>query len=95
MYICIQHASFQHTFTFYFGSLLVCHCLILNEVYTCASAYTIMFYYFFTLFCYRLKMSLDAPESRVHFALVCGAKSCPPIKTYSAEVYIDIKVSAI
>lgn len=24
-------------------------------------------------------------DPRIHFALVCGAKSCPPIKTYSAE----------
>ena len=34
----------------------------------------------------RLKVSLEECESRVHFALVCGAKSCPPIKTYSAKV---------
>lgn len=36
----------------------------------------------------RLKVSLKECESRVHFALVCGAKSCPPIKTYSAKVSI-------
>ena len=24
-------------------------------------------------------------EPLIHFALVCGAKSCPPIKTYKAE----------
>jgi hypothetical protein len=24
-------------------------------------------------------------DPRVHFALVCGAKSCPPIRTYTAE----------
>ena len=23
-------------------------------------------------------------DPRIHFALVCGAKSCPPIKVYSA-----------
>ena len=34
----------------------------------------------------RLKIALSEPETRVHFALVCGAKSCPPIKTYSVEV---------
>ncbi|XP_031549993.1 uncharacterized protein LOC116287451 [Actinia tenebrosa] len=33
----------------------------------------------------RLKIALDDPEPLVHFALVCGAKSCPPIKTYSAK----------
>ncbi len=29
---------------------------------------------------------LDECEPMVHFALVCGAKSCPPIKTYSSQV---------
>ena len=33
----------------------------------------------------RLKLALEAAEPRVHFALNCGAKSCPPIKTFSAE----------
>ena len=33
-----------------------------------------------------LKVALDVPEPRIHFALVCGAKSCPPIKTYSSTV---------
>mmetsp|Transcript_5194 Transcript_5194/g.13019 ORF Transcript_5194/g.13019 Transcript_5194/m.13019 type:complete len:492 (+) Transcript_5194:70-1545(+) len=33
----------------------------------------------------RLAVCLEQPEPRIHFALVCGAKSCPPIKTYSAE----------
>jgi hypothetical protein len=28
---------------------------------------------------------LPEVESRIHFALVCGAKSCPPIKCYSEE----------
>jgi hypothetical protein len=34
----------------------------------------------------RLKITLEQHEPLVHFALVCGAKSCPPIKTYAAEV---------
>ena len=34
----------------------------------------------------RLKVALQTPEPLIHFALVCGAKSCPPIKTYSADV---------
>ena len=34
----------------------------------------------------RLKVALDTAEPLIHFALVCGAKSCPPIKTYSANV---------
>ena len=34
----------------------------------------------------RLKFSIKDPvEARIHFALNCGAKSCPPIKTFSAE----------
>lgn len=33
----------------------------------------------------RRAFVLDPPEPRIHFALVCGAKSCPAIKTYSAE----------
>eukprot|EP00095_Tigriopus_kingsejongensis_P004820 maker-scaffold769_size100554-snap-gene-0.19 protein:Tk04820 transcript:maker-scaffold769_size100554-snap-gene-0.19-mRNA-1 annotation:"PREDICTED: uncharacterized protein LOC102804375" len=33
----------------------------------------------------RLKLALDKPEPRIHFALNCGAKSCPPIKTFEAE----------
>lgn len=34
----------------------------------------------------RLKVALPAPEPKIHFALVCGAKSCPPIKTYTSAV---------
>ena len=34
----------------------------------------------------RLSVALETAEPLIHFALVCGAKSCPPIKTYSAEV---------
>ncbi|XP_071495825.1 uncharacterized protein, partial [Diadema antillarum] len=33
----------------------------------------------------RLKVALHLHEPLIHFALVCGAKSCPPIKTYSAK----------
>ncbi|XP_068755580.1 uncharacterized protein [Montipora capricornis] len=33
----------------------------------------------------RLKIALPEPEPKIHFALVCGAKSCPPIKTYTAS----------
>lgn len=31
----------------------------------------------------RLMMSIEDPDPRVHFALVCGARSCPPIESYS------------
>ncbi|XP_067941492.1 uncharacterized protein [Watersipora subatra] len=33
----------------------------------------------------RLPVALEQHEPYIHFALVCGAKSCPPIKTYSAD----------
>ena len=33
----------------------------------------------------RLLVALEKHEPLIHFALVCGAKSCPPIKTYSAD----------
>ena len=34
----------------------------------------------------RLHIALPEPEPAIHFALVCGAKSCPPIKTYTPNV---------
>lgn len=43
----------------------------------------------------RLKVALGKHEPLIHFALVCGAKSCPPIKTYSAEgIMNELKCSA-
>ncbi|XP_069053510.1 uncharacterized protein [Lepisosteus oculatus] len=33
----------------------------------------------------RLQVALPDPEPLVHFALNCGAKGCPPIKTYTAK----------
>ena len=36
----------------------------------------------------RLAAVLDPPEPRIHFALNCGAKSCPPVKKFTA-VAID------
>eukprot|EP00112_Aurelia_sp_Birch-Aquarium-sp1_P013372 Seg2837.2 transcript_id=Seg2837.2/GoldUCD/mRNA.D3Y31 product="DEP domain-containing mTOR-interacting protein" protein_id=Seg2837.2/GoldUCD/D3Y31 len=43
----------------------------------------------------RLSIALPEPEPRIHFALVCGAKSCPPIKTYnSKEVDNQLKLAA-
>ncbi|KAF6028836.1 hypothetical protein EB796_012821 [Bugula neritina] len=37
----------------------------------------------------RYKVALEHHEPLIHFALVCGAKSCPPIKTYSADGVMD------
>jgi hypothetical protein len=33
----------------------------------------------------RLAAAPEAPDARIHFALNCGARSCPPIRGYSAE----------
>ena len=33
----------------------------------------------------RLSVALEAPEPRVHFALNCASKGCPPIRFYSPE----------
>ncbi len=33
----------------------------------------------------RLMMSIEHPDPRIHFALVCGARSCPPISSYGGE----------
>jgi len=33
----------------------------------------------------RLSFCLSQCDPRIHFALVCGAKGCPSIRTYSAE----------
>ena len=54
--------------------------------------YSIVMEMYFTCFYCRIRISLNDAEARVHFALVCGAKSCPPIKTYSAEVCVFVSV---
>ena len=41
----------------------------------------------------RLASCLEEPEPRVHFALVCGARGCPPIKTYRAD-HLDADLDA-
>lgn len=33
----------------------------------------------------RLRFVMSPMDPRIHFALVCGAKSCPPIKVYAPE----------
>mmetsp|Transcript_3347 Transcript_3347/g.6435 ORF Transcript_3347/g.6435 Transcript_3347/m.6435 type:complete len:329 (-) Transcript_3347:151-1137(-) len=37
----------------------------------------------------RKRLSLEKLDCRVHFALNCGAKSCPPVKKYTAEAIED------
>ncbi|CAL1529942.1 unnamed protein product [Lymnaea stagnalis] len=42
----------------------------------------------------RLTMALDRHEPLIHFALVCGAKSCPPIKMYTAQnIYKELQMA--
>ena len=33
----------------------------------------------------RVSVSLTVLDCRVHFALNCGARSCPPIRLYTAD----------
>ncbi len=33
----------------------------------------------------RLGVTIDPPDPRLHFALVCGARSCPPIAFYDGD----------
>ena len=40
----------------------------------------------------RLEVTLKEPEPLVHFALVCGATSCPPIRTYSTIVSCSVNL---
>jgi len=43
----------------------------------------------------RLKYALEAPDPRIHFALVCGSSSCPPIDYYvAAELDQQLEVAA-
>ena len=37
-----------------------------------------------TLLLWLLQIVKDPLDPRIHFALVCGAKSCPPIKVYTS-----------
>ena len=42
----------------------------------------------------RLQHALPIVEPRIHFALNCGAKSCPPIKTFSAgDIENELKMA--
>ena len=42
----------------------------------------------------RLEHALEEVEPRIHFALNCGAKSCPPIKTFTnADIDNELKLA--
>ena len=38
----------------------------------------------------RSEVSLTEVDPRVHFALNCGALSCPPIRIYTEDKYLAI-----
>jgi glutaredoxin len=44
----------------------------------------------------RLDNIIEHPDPRIHFALNCGAKSCPPVKEYTKEAVLEeLRVVAI
>jgi len=44
----------------------------------------------------RLGLALEEPDQRIHFALNCGASSCPPVKEFTKEgLDEELKVAAI
>ncbi|KAL7480676.1 hypothetical protein ACHAW6_006966 [Cyclotella cf. meneghiniana] len=50
----------------------------------------------FTIVDSRKNFSLNKTDSRIHFALNCGAKSCPSVKRYSAEALDEeLRLSAM
>lgn len=43
---------------------------------------------------FERRHSLRRPDPRIHFALNCGAASCPPVATYSADVARELDLAA-
>ncbi len=43
---------------------------------------------------FERRHSLSNPDPRLHFALNCGAASCPPVATYSADVDRELDLAA-
>jgi hypothetical protein len=44
----------------------------------------------------RRRFALAKPDPRIHFALVCGARSCAPIKFYTPEkIYAELDTAAM
>lgn len=44
----------------------------------------------------RAEFALEEKDPRVHFALNCGAKSCPPVKKFTAEaINEELRISAM
>ncbi|OGP75255.1 MAG: hypothetical protein A2V86_09870 [Deltaproteobacteria bacterium RBG_16_49_23] len=43
----------------------------------------------------RMKFAVSPPDPRIHFALVCGARSCPPIGFYeSGQIDFQLQLAA-
>jgi hypothetical protein len=42
----------------------------------------------------RLEAAPSRPDPRIHFALNCGARSCPPIRIYTAAVDSELESAA-
>eukprot|EP00591_Stephanopyxis_turris_P004946 CAMPEP_0195512674 /NCGR_PEP_ID=MMETSP0794_2-20130614/4556_1 /TAXON_ID=515487 /ORGANISM="Stephanopyxis turris, Strain CCMP 815" /LENGTH=519 /DNA_ID=CAMNT_0040640519 /DNA_START=53 /DNA_END=1612 /DNA_ORIENTATION=- len=44
----------------------------------------------------RLKLALEEADPRIHFALNCGANSCPPVQTYTSKfIQEELSLAAI
>jgi hypothetical protein len=44
----------------------------------------------------RMNCVMEHPDERLHFALNCGAKSCPPVKEYTADaIQEELRVVAV
>lgn len=44
----------------------------------------------------RLKLALEIADPRIHFALNCGAKSCPPIKNFSSQsIHEELRIVSL
>jgi len=44
----------------------------------------------------RVKLSLDKVDNRIHFALNCGAHSCPPVKKFTAtDLQEELRIVAL
>jgi len=45
---------------------------------------------------HRIKLSLEKVDNRIHFALNCGAHSCPPVKKFTAtDLQEELRIVAL
>ena len=62
------------------AEVLVRTCLLYRDLSLPCAVHTALL----TPFLCSLQIVKDPLDPRIHFALVCGAKSCPPIKVYTS-----------